>query len=124
METIDFARNFDNKLARPHFTTIRRHSSSRYVTGDIYLVTLKEQPLFTARIIEIRPVFVNRLSDYLSYMDMGYCAADGIAILKNMYRDKVKDFDREIFDFILLEKINDIKKCETTHRTCSEARLL
>jgi hypothetical protein len=119
METIDFIRNFDDKLCRPHFTTIRRHHPTVFQRDKVFLITLKRQPLFYARIVDIRQIFIPTLSDYISYMDMGYCAADGKEILMDLYRGSVKDFEHTLFDFIILERIGHNDKCKTTQDSCS-----
>ncbi|QAA81388.1 hypothetical protein EI546_06440 [Aequorivita sp. H23M31] len=102
MKTINFSYNWNNKLECKAYTTLRLENPSKYKVGEVYDVTLKDEVLHTATIVDIKILRLDQLNDYIAYLDTGYNLDECRNIIKRMY-SKV-DFSTKKLAFILLRK--------------------
>jgi hypothetical protein len=106
---LDFNRNWNNKLFCDLFTTIRL-SNEKYQVGKKFQTRLvhnsKNRPpdvLQKVEIIDIKPLLLSQISDWIAYLDTGHNAEYTREILKRMYSHKVQNIDYHVFSYILLK---------------------
>lgn len=107
METINFSQNWNNKLSGKAFTTIRLHNPHKYKLGDNYEVAIKEKPLGTASLVDLKKITLRMLDNFTARLDTGYSANDTIKLLQQMYKNKNINWDTQILDvclFVMHEK--------------------
>lgn len=89
--------NWDNKLSRKYFTTIRV-PNNYYKVGEVYDIVLKKQPQFKAKILEIKSFNIEKLNNFVSYLDAGLSVEAMTKLFNTMYKGQKE------FVIILLEK--------------------
>jgi uncharacterized protein YqfB (UPF0267 family) len=104
MQKISFSYNWNNKLNCNAFSTIRLKQPSKYVLGEIYEIYLKKEqkPLFNAQIMDIKYFTIDKINEFMAYIDTGYSKEKCQNIIRTMY-PKV-DFEIKELCFILLVK--------------------
>ena len=107
-ELLRFSTNWNNKLNCEFFTAIRLKSNS-YKPGDTLRVLLEQngalRTICDASIIEVRPLRIFQLNDWMCMLDSGMNADRFKNELYNMYKDQVKDINDAEFVYLLLRKV-------------------
>lgn len=83
---LNFTTNFNNKLYCKAFITLR---PGDYKVGDVHDIHLNDVFIGKAEVIDVKPVDVNKLSNFMSYLDSGYSIVECRDIISKMYKDKV-----------------------------------
>ncbi len=108
METIKFNTNWNNKLSCHSFTTFRIHNPKKFIKGNKYRIELKAGKQTThiadAMIIDIKIMNLTSVNNFIAHIDTGYDMIAFQKLVRTMYKNMVKDFDTQQWDFILLTK--------------------
>jgi uncharacterized protein YqfB (UPF0267 family) len=122
MATIRFSYNWNNKLAGKAFTTIRLMDHKRYRIGETYEVFLakgkEDNFLCYAEIEDIKHFKLADLNNFMSYIDTGYSVDECRNMIRTMYKNRVKDWEKQYLSFILLVKLQ--KKGATKNITAEQ----
>lgn len=102
MEQIKFSQNWNNKLDCNCFTTIRLFSK-KYIKNKTFEIVLKDKVLFQAESVEVYKISIDKLNDYICFLDTGYSKEETIEIFKKMYSSV--DFSTQMLALILLKKV-------------------
>jgi len=108
MEAIIFEQNFNNKFDCEYFTTFR-FPDNKYINNkqlDCKLKTGKGLKIIRAEIVEIRVLTLDKINSYIAGIDAGMSVAEFITCIKRTYADRVRDFDTQIFYYILLKNLS------------------
>lgn len=81
-----FTTNFNNKLYCKAFIVLRPGS---YRLGDVHDIYLNADFIGKAEIIDIKPVNVDKLNNFMAFIDSGYNATECRDIISKMYKDKL-----------------------------------
>lgn len=110
---ITFGYNWNGKLDCDYYTTIRLHNPKKWKVGDIKEVWLKQgkewEQLDSVEILAVKTFSLEKLTDWIAYLDTGYNRAHALKIFRNMYKQENPEMD-----FILCKKIK--KQHEKTTR--------
>jgi hypothetical protein len=101
----EFSTNWNNKLECDNFTTIRFHQPNRHVPGTVADITLKGTLKKNAVIVAVKPLLVTQINDFIGYLDTGYSGKETQDILRTMYKNKQIDWQRQLFDLVLLKTV-------------------
>lgn len=99
-KNIKFSTNWNNKLDCKCFTTIRLNNDKKYRVGEIYDIYLNEKYLGKAELIEKRKIHLQKINNFIAYLDTGYSAAKCKDMLKRMYKNT-----NPLLDFNLLKYV-------------------
>jgi hypothetical protein len=113
MNTIDFSYDWNNKLHCKAFTTLRLHNPAKFQVGNEYQIELKGERLGTAQIISIKSFTIDKLNDFISYLDTAYNAERCDALIRTMYKNKNINWNTQLLDFILFYYTNTRIKGES-----------
>ena len=102
MEVIRFSDGWNGKLKCKCFTTFRL-ATSKYQINRTYRIELKGQYIGTATIKGMRIMKLNRVNDFISFLDTGYEPGAFVNMVKRMYVNKVPDVLQADFYYILLK---------------------
>ena len=109
MDTLEFSTNWNHKLDCDCFTTIRLQNAKKYTKGNEFQILLhsgKKQVIKgIAEVVEIKNVFLNGLDDYTCLLDTGYTADATVKLIKEMYKHKSINWNRQMLSVIMLRKI-------------------
>ena len=83
---IKFGRNWNGKLDRDLFTTIRAPKPYYYKDDQIYDIYLREKLYCKAKIIASRYIPINDIDDIIARQDIGDTAEKLKLILRNMHK--------------------------------------
>lgn len=125
MDEIIFTNNWNNKLDCDCYTTIRLQNAQKYVHGRTYKISFVKKSkngnektyLHDAVIVGIRTMTIDKINDFMAYIDTGYDAIQCRNIIRNMYKKSNLDWNRQMISFILLKKI---KKHETRNHSSKQ----
>lgn len=109
MEKINFSHNWNNKLKTKVFTTIRLHNERKYIIGNKYLICLKHQPLGVAELIDSKKINISALDNFQAMLDTGYSDYVTREVIKQMYKNKNIDWNKQLLD-ICLFKFDHVEK--------------
>jgi hypothetical protein len=84
-----------------YFTTLRLHQPHRYYIGAKFKIVLLKRTIKTAKIINVKSFTINKINDFISYLDTGMTAGDLMMMLQTMYKNYHVDWDTQLLDFIL-----------------------
>lgn len=99
-QTIRFSTNWNNKLNNKAFSTIRIHNPKKYIIGNAYNIELNGISKGIATLHEKRILSIDKLNNFICYLDTGYSKAQTIGILQKMYKNL--NLKNVLFDFCLL----------------------
>lgn len=100
---ISFSYNWNNKLNCKAFTSIRMFNPSKYIEGEIYTVTLKNEVIKKARLIRVKKIKLQELDEFQARTDTGYSQKDCISLIEKMY-SKI-DFSKTYISLLLFVDI-------------------
>lgn len=107
MTDLIFSYNWNNKLYCKAFTTIRIKNEKKHAIGTEYKIKLHPkgvagtEELGIATIKDVKYFKIEKLNDFMSYIDTGYNKEECEKIMRRMY-PKI-DFEKADFSFILLK---------------------
>ncbi len=104
IKDLKFSHNWNNKLNATAFTTLRLHVPGRFFVGQKVRVTLKGQSRGIYSIKAIKRLTINKLNDYIAFIDTGYSLTECIKIIKTMYSKQNINWETQLLDFPLLVK--------------------
>ena len=102
MDTIKFSDCWNGKLKCKCFTTFRL-ATSKYQLNKTYRIELKGQYLGTATIKGMRIMKLNKVNEFISFLDTGYEPGAFVNMVKRMYSKKVSNISQTDFYYILLK---------------------
>lgn len=102
MEIIKFSDGWNGKLKCQCFTTFRL-ATSKYQINSTYRIELKGKYLGTATIKGMRIMKLNRVNEFISFLDTGYEPGAFVNIVKRMYKNKTVNVMQADFYYILLK---------------------
>ena len=112
-KSIKFQRNWNNKLSCNYFTTIRLPQENYKVDNTLKLL-LHENGIFRdmgfVKVIEAKPIRAYQINDWMAYLDAGMSADKMREMLYYMYKDKVDDFEKTEFVYMILERMKNAEK--------------
>ena len=100
---ISFNQNWNNKLKNKAFTTCRLANPNKYVFGRKYRIKLKGETLGFATCKGIRRFPINKVNEFISYLDTGYAPGAFVNMIKTMYKNKDINWNNQLLDYVLLE---------------------
>lgn len=106
---IEFSENWNRKLSCHFFTTIRLKNDKKFVLGQQYKIFLKGEYVITANLLQKIDCHLKQLPPVTCYLDTGYGKQETVEMLKKMYKNKVANFDTQLFTVLLLENIDYLK---------------
>lgn len=100
-----YSNNWNGKLLlNTFFTTIRIYNPAKHVTGvyakNVYTRAQKEPVVFTTEIVNVVPIMLDNIPDFVFYVDLGYTKNESIAIFEKMYKSKEVDVHKVKFAII------------------------
>jgi len=101
---LNFSFNWNNKLDCRCFTTIRLKNERLYPIGKELTVLLKNKPLKTVKIIDVKHFTLPQLNEFMAMLDTGYNLESTIDIFHKMYPQTVND-ESVVLSMLLLETI-------------------
>lgn len=116
MNIIDFNYNWNNKLNNTAFTTIRLRNDKKYVINNKFYIDLhtgkNKVSKGIATIIDIKHFTINKLNNYIAFLDTGYNSTEATRIIQTMYKNKIPpiNWDTQELSLILLVKDSEPKK--------------
>lgn len=99
---LGFSYNWNNKTNCNCYTTIRIYNPEKHKPGILYNILLKGIHQHYARIVAIKPFFLNQLNPFISHLDTGYSVEECRNIIIKMY-PKV-NFEQKRLVLVLLKK--------------------
>lgn len=107
-DTIKFSTNWNGKLNNHYFTTIRLSNPRKYQVGKDYAIELRQViQKHPVQLISKKTFTLDKINDFIAYIDTGYPPDKAKEMLCNMYKHKVTDIDNTQFDMLLLKKLYD-----------------
>jgi hypothetical protein len=113
-QTLEFSDNYNNKLNCKAFTTLRLRNDRKYYPGAKFRIQLKGTYKGTAIVKAVSHFNIDRINDYIAFLDTGSSAQECRQIIKNFYKKSVTiNWDRQDIAFILLvfeekKEMNDL----------------
>jgi len=88
VKKMKFTRNWNQKLFNTYFTTIRL-KNDKYILGADYSIIINEEDkehfFGIARIVSIKEIMLNELTNYQTYLDSALSKSDFIKLIQNIY---------------------------------------
>ena len=100
-DTINFSDSWNGKLKCGCFTTFRL-VSGKYKINKSYKIVLKGKFIGTATIKGMRITKLDKINEFVSFLDTGYEPETFKKIVRTMYKNKVANVDEADFYYILL----------------------
>ena len=107
MNNLDFSYNWNNKLDCQAFTTLRL--TDKYNINDTLKVMLRKEFRGFVMVVDKRRFTLNKINDFIAYIDTGYNQQECVNILTKMYKNKNIDWEKQEIYFYLLKKIKEKK---------------
>lgn len=85
IKQLNFSTNWNNKLNCKAFTTIRPYTASKWFEGEHVQVMLNKKYQFTAKIVAINSMTLEKINEPLARVDTGYSATECKDIIRKMY---------------------------------------
>ena len=86
MEKLEFSTNWNNKLDCNCFSTIRLFDTRKHFKGNVFEVFLQKKTKGKALVLGTIITKLDKLTDYVTYLDTGYNKEETQAIFKKMFR--------------------------------------
>jgi len=104
-KSLKYSYNWSEKLLCPIHTTIRLWNPAVYRKGMIFDEYLKNVFMGTVQVIDVKRIKLIQVNDYIAGLDTGYLAAACQEMIKEMYKNRVNDWNQQDLAFVLLRKI-------------------
>lgn len=107
---IDFSENWNNKLNCTYFTTIRLHNPKKYIVSQKNTTFLKKIPISNVLVVDVAVVTFDKIKPWVKMQDTGLSVTDFDKMVKTMYKNIVKDWEKQQWEIILCKTIERINK--------------
>lgn len=114
MEKLTFSTNWNNKLECKCFSTIRIYNPSKHFRGNQFDVFLQRKYKGKVVVLGVIKTYLDKLNDYVCYLDTGYNKAETIDLFKKIYKSKNIDFSKKQITILLLQKVEPVKPKQET----------
>lgn len=104
-EPLNFTKNWNGKLGCEYFTTIRLHDPKKYAKGIKKTVFLNKAILSNVEIFEVFAVKFAYIKPWMKIQDTGLMPDKFDGMFHTMYKNKVTDWNTQLFDVMLLRTI-------------------
>jgi glyoxylase-like metal-dependent hydrolase (beta-lactamase superfamily II) len=110
-----YLQNWNNKLLLDSFfTTIRIYNPAQHVAGcyakNFYTRKNNEIVEFSTEIVNVVPVMLDKIPEFVFLIDTGYSKAESIKIFENLYKSKKIDVHAVQFAIITHKHRPDLDK--------------
>lgn len=78
---------------------------NKYHIGEIVPIVLNGKTLYQAEIIDKKNFKIDKINNFISYIDTGYSPEETKKILYKMYKNKCIDWKTQLLTFYLLKRI-------------------
>lgn len=109
MEKLVFSTNWNNKLDCRCFSTIRVYNPRKHYKDNQFEIYLQRKYKGKAVVLGVIKTYLEKLNDYVCYLDTGYSKAETVELLRRMYKSKNIDFKKQQITILLLQKIEPLK---------------
>lgn len=106
MEKLIFSTNWNNKLECDCFSTIRIYNPSKHFRGNQFDVFLQRKYKGKVVVLGVIKTYLDKLNDYVCYLDTGYNKLETIDLFKKIYKSKNIDFSKKQITILLLQKVD------------------
>lgn len=107
-KTIKFTYNWNNKLDCRAFTTLRKANERYWKIGETYKVYIKDGKscrfIGSAMLKAKRSFHLNKINNFVSYLDTGYSVAKTIDIIQKMCNQPNPPLDYLLFVYVADQK--------------------
>lgn len=103
---LKYSYNWNNKLNSPVHTTLRLWNPAIYFKGAKFEEFLNTESLGNVLVVDIKRIKLEQVNDYIAGLDTGYLAASCHEMIKQMYKNKVQDWNTQELAFMLLKRID------------------
>ncbi|MFV8335189.1 hypothetical protein ACNQF7_03770 [Flavobacterium sp. RSP29] len=114
MEKLEFSTNWNNKLDCKCFTTIRIYNPQKHFKDNQFEVFLQRKYKGKVVVLGVVKTYLDKLNDYVCYLDTGYNKAETVELLRKMYKAKNIDFSKKQITILLLQKVEPVKPRQET----------
>jgi hypothetical protein len=108
MKTTKFTCNWNKKLGCDFFTTLRLHNPEKYLPGNKHKILLQENGVWRdygmAEVVSVRILRLHQFNEFICGLDSGCTVDETKNILYNLYKERLKDFNKAEFDLVLYRK--------------------
>lgn len=111
-ENLNFNYNWNGKLLCDCFSTIRL--SGRFNVNDEMNIMYKNEFITTGKIVSKVATKLEKLTEYVCYLDTGYSRSATIEIIKKMYPDVINWENQTIYIYTI-----SVKYAEKSNRIAS-----
>lgn len=111
MEKLTFSTNWNSKLECNCFTTIRLYNLAKHFQGNQFEIFLQKKFKSKALVLGTVITKLDKLSDYVCYLDTGYNKEQTKEIFRKMYPHI--DFKQQKICILLLQRIEPPKAVQT-----------
>lgn len=106
---LSFSYNWNSKLNGKAFTSIRLWNEGKYAEGKEYDVYLNDLYRGRCRLLSIKRIKLDQISEHIARLDTGYSAHECREMIRKMYKNKNIDWDMQYLAYCLFAYI-DVKK--------------
>lgn len=105
LDKLQFSYNWNCKLDCQNFTTLRLRNAIKFEVGKCFEVWLKGEYKGQARIVDVKHVLLEQISEWIARLDTGYDAEKCKELIRAMYKTKGVDWSKQQLAYVLLEKL-------------------
>lgn len=106
MDCISFSHNWNNKLDCKALTTLRLFDPEAHRPGRKVFVRGTDKDYGVHEIKDIRVITLDRINEFIAWLDTGYGAQDAQKLIMTMYKNRHIDWTTQKLALILLVKVN------------------
>lgn len=104
LKVLNFNYNWNTKLRCRSFTTIRLRNDAKYFKGARFSITLQNYQKGIAKVIDVKFMTLDKVSEWIARLDTGYSAKECKEIIKTMYKNKpLIDWKTQELAYVLLK---------------------
>lgn len=103
IKQINFESNFNNKIECIFFTVVKL-KNEKYVEGDEYEIMLRGIPIKTAKVVSIKEMQIDNISEFIAGVDMGCKIYEMRDFLKSNYKNI--NWKKQVIYLMLMETTN------------------
>lgn len=105
-DKLNFTENWNKKLDCDLFTTFRLHNPNKYRIGFKKTVYFNDKLYWkNVEIYDLVTITLSQMKPWAMMQDTGYVPEEFNKLIRTMYKDTVKDFVNQKWDFIMLKTI-------------------
>lgn len=104
LDKLQFSYNWNGKLDCQCFTTLRLRNAIKFQVGNAFEIWLNDEDKGQAKIIDVKHLYLDQVSDWIALLDTGYNAEKCKEIIRTMYKNKNIDWSKQQLAYVLLQK--------------------